>query len=145
MAFLDRPPRSTQVNHQVSLNLLSLFIMLFVNACTMQPEKPDYSVDLYSLARSATYTQRELLNTQLDPTIEANEKRQKLLLASYCDLVKRRTIHAKVTPKSCGTQKPAIRHCLSEFHRCVRACKLRSAECNVCEAPAISCISQRDD
>lgn len=132
------------MNHQGPLSILSLFVILFTSACTMQPEKPDYAVDIYSLARSANYTQRELINTQLDPTIAASEQRRQLFLASYCDLIERRTIYAKVTPQPCGTQAPAIRHCLSEFHRCVRTCKLRSDECNVCEAPAVSCISRTD-
>ena len=124
--------------------IISLFIIYLLSGCTLNPKQPSYTVDHFNLVRSAVYTQRELINTQLaqpaDQTSESRSPRQSLLLLSYCDLIDRRTIYASELPRDCGNRDRATRHCISEFHSCFKSCELRGRDCSRCEQPAIKCM-----
>ena len=124
--------------------IISLFIIYLLSGCTLNPKQPSYTVDHFNLVRSAVYTQRELINTQLaqpaDQTSESRSPRQSLLLLSYCDLIDRRTVYASELPREGGNRERATRHCISEFHRCFKSCELRGRDCSRCEQPAIKCM-----
>ena len=125
--------------------IISLVIIFLLSACTGNPKQASYSVDHYDLARSAVYTQRELINTQLAQSAngasEQRSPRQTMLLLSYCDLIDRRTIYASNLPGYCAQQDIQTRYCTSAFHRCLKSCELRSSDCVRCEQPAIDCIN----
>jgi hypothetical protein len=124
--------------------IISLFFVVLLSACTLNPQQTSYSVDHHDLVRSAVYTQRELINIQLAQAAsqgsEQRPQRQTLLLLSYCDLIDRRTIHASVLPEARANKNSASRHCTSQFHRCFKSCELRSSDCRRCEQSAIDCI-----
>ena len=110
-------------------------------------------MERHSLARNAVYTQRELIDTQLEtlsaPLSEGSTERRAILLNSYCDLIERRTIYVSAVPQACtdmttekltgneadwskdtGNQIASkTRQCTSQFHRCLKHCQLRSSNC----------------
>ena len=128
--------------------IISLLFVVLLPACSHNPQRADYSVDHYNLVRSAVYTQRELINTQLtvpaSQTAALHAQKQAMLLASYCDLIVRRTIFASAPAGACTEQSPEIRQCISEFHRCFRTCELRGQDCVRCEQPAMECIDKSE-
>ena len=103
------PPRSTQVNKRLILSLILLSPMaLVVLGCSQTPEQKQYSVDKYSLIRSAVYNQRELINSQLQGVAKPTNARQQLLLSNYCDLIDRRIIYSKQKPPTMPAGRPEV-------------------------------------
>lgn len=123
------------------LNLLLVGTMAATMlGCSQTPEQQTYSVDKYSLMRSAVYNQRELINSQLQNLPKPTSVREQLLLSNYCDLIDRRIIYSKQKPQQCPPEDQQHDSCTAAFHRCIQRCQLRSDECNLCEAPALRCI-----
>ena len=125
-----------------SLILLAALFTAAISGCSKNLATGDYSVDHYSLVRSAVYTQRELINIGLNSESQTGSQRQTLLLHSYCDLIDRRTIYAANQPQGCSQLQAENRSCISQFHRCLKNCQLRSQDCRRCEQPAIACSSE---
>ena len=125
--------------------IISLFFIVLQSACTLNPNQTNYSVDHLDLVRSAVYTQREFINTQLAQSAQQGSEQRSpryiMLLLSYCDLIDRRTIHTSALPEQCASKDTATRQCTSELHRCLKSCELRSSDCRRCEQPAIDCIN----
>lgn len=126
---------------------ISIIFLGAVTACSQSPHQAQHAVDHFSLVRSAVYTQRELINTQLNRTIEDRVtetefkgRREQLLIGSYCDLIDRRIIYSRDKPTSCDLAMSRSRQCLGDFHRCFKNCDLRSQACRRCEDPALTCL-----
>lgn len=131
----------------MKLLIISLVLLSALTACALAPQQSQHSVDHYSLVHSAVYTQRELINIQLDTGSNKSTSqrqlmsgREQLLVDSYCDLIDRRIIYSSGKPETCGPGNAQIRQCLGEFHRCFKTCDLRSQGCRRCETPALSCL-----
>ena len=114
----------------INFNLFLVLGLLatILSGCSKNLATTDQSVDHHSLVRSAVYTQRELINIGLNPNPQTSSQRQQLLLRSYCDLIDRRTIFAANQPESCSELGAVNQSCISEFHRCLKTCQLRSQE-----------------
>ena len=135
--------------------------------CANNSSPPNYDLDTYTLGRSAVFTQRELINEQLKDSAEINTEVRDTLRYNYCDLVARNAIYVSrdnlpqqckslsevrslsrnkslSQNKSLSAQKSLNnkqRQCAYDYHICIKACPLRTDDCQPCINRAKKCLA----
>ncbi|MDG1081488.1 MAG: hypothetical protein P8P14_03815, partial [Porticoccaceae bacterium] len=103
----------------------------------------NYDLDTYTLGRSAVFTQRELINEQLKEPAEIDTEVRDTLLFNYCDLVARDSIYVSSDnlPQQCKPLDSQQRQCAYDYHICIKACPLRTDNCQSCINRAKRCLA----
>gem|GEM_PF-327769 len=135
--------------------------------CANNSSPPNYDLDTYTLGRSAVFTQRELINEQLKDSAEINTEVRDTLRYNYCDLVARNAIYVSRDnlPQQCKSlsevrslsrneslsQNESLsaqkslnnkqRQCAYDYHICIKACPLRTDDCQPCINRAKKCLA----
>ena len=135
-------------------NKLIAIILMFAGTftlmgCANNSSPPNYDLDTYTLGRSAVFTQRELINEQLKDSAEINTEVRDTLLYNYCDLVARNAIYVSRDnlPQQCKSLSAQEsvnnkqRQCAYDYHICVKACPLRTDDCQPCINRAKKCLA----
>ena len=145
---------------QLPKNLIAIILMLAgtltLLGCANNSSPPNYDLDTYTVGRSAVFTQRELINEQLKDSAEINTEVRDTLLYNYCDLVARNSIYVSrnnlpqqckpLSPKeSLSNNKKSLdnkqRQCAYNYHICIKACPLRTDDCQPCIERAKRCLA----
>jgi len=135
------------VTIQLPNKLIAIILMLTgtltLLGCTNTPSQPNYDLDTYTLGRSAVFTQRELINEQLKDSAEINTEVRDTLLHNYCDLVARDSIYVTRDnlPQQCKPRDNKQRKCAYDYHICIKACPLRTNDCQPCIERARRCLA----
>lgn len=145
---------------QLPNKLIAIILILAGNltllGCANNTSPLNYDLDTYTLGRSAVFTQRELINEQLKDPAELNTQVRDTLLYNYCDLVARDSIYVSRDnlPQQCKplSQKAPLspnkksldnqqRQCAYNYHICIKACPLRTDDCQPCIDRAKKCLA----
>lgn len=144
---------------QLAKKLIAIILMIAATStlfgCANNPAQTNYELDTYTLGRSAVFTQRELINEQLKDPAEVNTEVRDTLLNNYCDLVARDSIYVSRDnlPQQCkpdsvkqplSQKEPTYnrqRQCAYDYHICVKACPLRTDDCQPCIERAKKCLT----
>ena len=131
----------------ISLILAGTLALL---GCANNSSQPNYDLDTYTLGRSAVFTQRELINEQLKEPADVNTQVRDTLLYNYCDLVARDSIYVSRhnLPQQCRPLRDKQqsldnnqRQCAYNYHICIKACPLRTDDCQPCIERAKRCLA----
>jgi len=155
---MHKEPRPVTI--QLPNKLIAIILILAGNltllGCANNTSPPNYNLDTYTLGRSAVFTQRELINEQLKDPAELNTQVRDTLLYNYCDLVARDSIYVSRDnlPQQCKplNQKAPLspnkksldnqqRQCAYNYHICIKACPLRTDDCQPCIDRAKKCLA----
>jgi hypothetical protein len=155
---MHKEPRPVTI--QLPNKLIAIILILAGNltllGCANNTSPPNYDLDTYTLGRSAVFTQRELINEQLKDPAELNTEVRDTLLYNYCDLVARDSIYVSWDnlPQQCKplNQKEPLspnkksldnqqRQCAYNYHICIKACPLRTDDCQPCIDRAKKCLT----
>jgi len=111
--------------------------------CANNLSQQNYDLDTYTLGRSAVFTQRELINEQLKEPAEINTEVRDTLLFNYCDLVARDSIYVSSDnlPQQSKPLDSQQRQCAYDYHICIKACPLRTNDCQSCINRAKRCLA----
>ena len=129
---------------------LILAVTLALLGCANNSSQPNYDLDTYTLGRSAVFTQRELINEQLKDPADVNIQVRNTLLYNYCDLVARDSIYVSRPnlPQQCRPLRDKQqsldnnqRQCAYDYHICIKACPLRTDDCQPCIDRAKRCLA----
>ncbi|UVW34558.1 hypothetical protein NYF23_11140 [SAR92 clade bacterium H455] len=143
-------PVTIQLLKKLTAIVLMLAATLTLLGCANNSSQPNYDLDTYTLGRSAVFTQRELINEQLKDPAEINSQVRDTLIYNYCDLVARNAIYIARDnlPKQCqslSAKEPFSdnkqRQCAYNYHICVKACPLRTNDCQPCIKRAKKCLA----
>jgi hypothetical protein len=149
-------PVTIQLPNKLIATILILAGTLTLLGCANNTSPPNYDLDTYTLGRSAVFTQRELINEQLKDPAELNTEVRDTLLYNYCDLVARDSIYVSRNnlPQQCKplNQKEPLspnkksldnqqRQCAYNYHICLKACPLRTDDCQPCIDRAKKCLA----
>jgi len=159
------------VTIQLPNKLIAIILMFAgtftLMGCANNSSPPNYDLDTYTLGRSAVFTQRELINEQLKDSAEINTEVRDTLRYNYCDLVARNAIYVSrdnlpqqckslsevrslsqneslSQNKSLSAQKSLNnkqRQCAYDYHICIKACPLRTDDCQPCINRAKKCLA----
>ncbi|ETN91536.1 hypothetical protein U062_02064 [Gammaproteobacteria bacterium MOLA455] len=139
-----------QLSNKLTAVTLMLAATLTLLGCANNSSQPKYNLDTYTLGRSAVFTQRELINEQLKDPAEIDSEVRDALLYNYCDLVARNAIYIARDdlPEQCQSRSDKEtfsdnkqRQCTYNYHICVRACPLRTNDCQPCIERAKKCLA----
>ena len=161
-------PVTIQLPKNLIAITLMLAGTLTLLGCANNASQPNYDLDTYTLGRSAVFTQRELINEQLKTPAEVDVEVRDTLLYNYCDLVARSSIYVTRDniPEQCKplnheepvsheepiSHKEPIsrkkqpldndkRQCAYDYHICIKACPLRTNDCQPCIERAKKCLA----
>lgn len=135
------------VIHKLPNKLTAFFLVLMGSltllGCANNLSQQNYDLDTYTLGRSAVFTQRELINEQLKEPAEINTEVRDTLLFNYCDLVARDSIYVSSDnlPQQCKPLDSQQRQCAYDYHICIKACPLRTNDCQSCINRAKRCLA----
>jgi len=159
------------VTIQLPNKLIAIILMFAgtftLMGCANNSSPPNYDLDTYTLGRSAVFTQRELINEQLKDSAEINTEVRDTLRYNYCDLVARNAIYVSRDnlPQQCKSlsevrslsrneslsQNESLsaqkslnnkqRQCAYDYHICIKACPLRTDDCQPCINRAKKCLA----
>jgi len=125
------------------LLVISILFSTLLLGCATTGDSPSYYLDSYTQMRSAVFTQRELINTELSEPSKVNQASRTSLINSYCDLVDRGIIYVSAdnVPPSCQGETHKTRTCAMKFHQCASRCALRSNDCQPCIESSNTCLN----
>ncbi|MDC1453848.1 hypothetical protein N8352_06090 [Porticoccaceae bacterium] len=149
---MHKESKPVTIQLQKKLIAISLILAgtLALLGCANNSSQPNYDLDTYTLGRSAVFTQRELINEQLKDPAEVNTQVRDTLLYNYCDLVAPDSIYVSQDnlPQQCRPlsheQQPLDnnqRQCAYNYHICIKACPLRTNDCQPCIERAKRCLA----